>query len=115
MAWEQVAKLDDIDELGTHLIELGGEPICVVRLTGEQVKAVHDTCSHQEYSLAEGFVDENDIECALHGSMFNLDTGKPDSLPATKPIPVYAAKVEDGVVYVDPDQQLNDAPVPRHD
>ena len=79
-----------------------------MRLPGEQVKAVHDTCSHQQYSLTEGFVEENDIECALHGSMFNLDTGEPDSLPATKPIPVYAAKVTDGVVYVDPDQQLND-------
>jgi 3-phenylpropionate/trans-cinnamate dioxygenase ferredoxin component len=114
MAWEQIAKLDDITEHSTVRTELGGEPICVVRLPGEEVYAVHDTCSHQEYSLAEGFVEDHEIECALHGSMFNLKTGNPDSLPATKPIPTYAAKVDDGVVYVDVEQQLNDAPTPKH-
>ncbi len=114
MAFEQVAKLEDLDVLGTVLVELGGEPICLVRVDETTVKAVHDTCSHQEYSLSEGFVDDNDIECALHGSMFNLDTGHPDSLPAVKPIPVYACKVEDGLVWVDVERQLNDAPVPRH-
>jgi 3-phenylpropionate/trans-cinnamate dioxygenase ferredoxin component len=120
MGWEKVATLDEVPESGTHRTELGGEPICVVRLGGEVVRAVHDTCSHQEYSLAEGYAEEKPgggglIECALHGSMFDLDTGDPDSLPATRPIPVYACKVEDGAVWVDPDQQLNDAPVPRHD
>ncbi|MDQ3974831.1 MAG: non-heme iron oxygenase ferredoxin subunit [Actinomycetota bacterium] len=114
MAFEQVAKLEDLDVPGTVLVELGGEPICLVRVDETTVKAVHDTCSHQEYSLSEGFVDDNDIECALHGSMFNLDTGHPDSLPAVKPIPVYACKVEDGLVWVDVERQLNDAPVPRH-
>lgn len=114
MAFEPVAKLDDLDVAYTLRVELGGEPICLVRLDDSTVKAVHDTCSHQEYSLSEGFVEGNDIECALHGSMFDLDTGRPDSLPAVKPIPVYACKVEDGAVYVDVAQQLNDAPVPRH-
>jgi 3-phenylpropionate/trans-cinnamate dioxygenase ferredoxin component len=45
---------------------------------------------------------------------FDLDSGKPQGLPAVKSIPVYACKVEDGAIYVDVDQQLNDAPVPRH-
>jgi 3-phenylpropionate/trans-cinnamate dioxygenase ferredoxin component len=112
--WERVASLDDIEPNGTLLVELGGEPICVVRLEGDVVKAVHDTCSHEEYSLAEGWVGGNDIECALHGSMFNLDTGQPDALPAVKPIPVYACKVEGGAVLVDVERQLNDAPVPRY-
>ena len=114
MAFERVAAVDDIPVNGTHRIELGGEPVCVVRLAGDTVKAVHDTCSHQEWSLAEGWVDDNEIECALHGSTFDLDTGAPDSLPAVKPIPVFACKVSDGDVYVDVGQQLNDAPLPRH-
>ena len=113
MSWVKVADLDDIKVGGTLLVELD-EPVCLVRTDDGTVKAVHDTCSHQQYSLCEGWVGGNDIECALHGSMFNLDTGAPDALPAVKPIPVYAAKVEDGAIWVDLAQQRNDAPVPRH-
>ncbi|MBA2528640.1 MAG: Rieske 2Fe-2S domain-containing protein [Euzebyales bacterium] len=116
MAFEKVAELDGFP-IGTAVAaELGGEPLCVVRLDATTVTAVHDTCSHQEYPLHEGYVDvdERRIECALHGSMFDLGSGHPDSLPAVRAIPVYACKVSDGAVWVDVDQQLNDAPVPRH-
>jgi 3-phenylpropionate/trans-cinnamate dioxygenase ferredoxin component len=114
MAPEKVFDLDDLKVGHARAVELGGEPICVVRLNEQTVKAVHDTCSHQQYSLSEGWVDDNSIECALHGSMFDLDTGQPQSLPAVKPIPVYACEVRDGAVFVDQADQLNDAPVPRH-
>jgi 3-phenylpropionate/trans-cinnamate dioxygenase ferredoxin component len=114
MAFEKVASLDDL-AVGTAMqVELGGEPICVVRMDDDLVAACHDTCSHEEYPLHEGWVGTGEIECALHGSTFDLTTGAALTLPATKPIPVYAAKVDDGAVWVDIDQQLNDAPVPRH-
>jgi 3-phenylpropionate/trans-cinnamate dioxygenase ferredoxin component len=114
MALEKVFDLDDLKVGHARAVELGGEPICVVRLDEHTVKAVHDTCSHQQYSLSEGWVDDNSIECALHGSMFDLDTGQPQSLPAVKPIPVYGCEVRDGAVWVDQADQRNDAPVPRH-
>ncbi|MDP9404999.1 MAG: non-heme iron oxygenase ferredoxin subunit [Actinomycetota bacterium] len=114
MAFERVAGLDDL-AVGTALaVEVAGEPVCLVRLDGDTVKAIHDTCSHQRYSLAEGWVEDNAIECALHGSSFDLDSGAPQSLPAVKPVPVYACRVDAGAVYVDRSQQLNDAAVPRH-
>lgn len=114
MAFEQVATLDELP-VGTALeAELGGEPICVVRVAEDAVAACHDICSHEEYPLHEGWVGAGEIECALHGSTFDLGTGEALSLPAVKPIPVYAAKIDDGAVWVDLDQQLNDAPVPRH-
>lgn len=118
MAFEQVATLDDFPDGGTLRVDLGGEPICLVRGSDGSVHAVHDTCSHQEYPLHEGYVEEHGgrcfIECSLHGSMFDVATGQPDSLPAVKPIPVYACEVRDGAVHVDVATQLNDAPVPRH-
>jgi 3-phenylpropionate/trans-cinnamate dioxygenase ferredoxin component len=114
MVFEHVADLDELPTGSALQVELGGEPICVVRRDDGAVRAVHDTCSHQEYPLHEGFVEDNAIECGLHGSLFNLDTGKPESLPAVRPIPVYAVKVDGAAVYVDVDQQLNDASVPRH-
>lgn len=114
MAFEKVADLDEVGTGGAHRVEVGGEPVCLVRLDETTVKAVHDTCSHQQWSLSEGWVEDNTIECDLHGSAFDLDTGRPRSLPAVKPIPVYACEVREREIWVDPDKQLNDAPVPRH-
>lgn len=115
MTYEVVARLDDLLVGHSAKVVVGGEPIALVRLDESTVKAVHNTCSHADYDLApEGYVEDNTVECLLHGSVFDLETGQPDSLPAVKPIPVYACKVEDGKVSVDLEQQLNDAPTPRH-
>jgi 3-phenylpropionate/trans-cinnamate dioxygenase ferredoxin subunit len=114
VTFERVADLDDVAVRSARQVVLGGEPVALVRTDETTVKAVHDTCSHQQWSLSEGWVDDNQIECDLHGSAFDLDTGQPQSLPAVKPIPVYACEVRDGGIWVDPDKQLNDAPVPRH-
>ena len=114
MVLQRVLELDDLPVGHARAVEVGGEPICLVRVDDTTVKAVHDTCSHQQYSLSEGWVEENSIECNLHGSAFNLDTGQPESLPAVKPIPVYACAVDEGAIWVDQAQQLNDAPLPRH-
>lgn len=115
MAFEEVAKLDEL--LVGHSVKVvaGGEPIALVRLDETTVKAVHNVCSHADYDLApEGYIEDNTIECLLHGSVFDLDSGEPDALPAVKPIPVYATKVEDGRIFVDAAQKLNDAPTPEH-
>lgn len=113
MSWEKVAELADLPVGQPKLADLA-EPVCVVRIDEEIVHAVHDVCSHQYYELHEGWVDGCQIECALHGSSFDLRTGQPDSLPAVKPIPTYAAKIADGGIWVDVEQQTNDASVPRH-
>lgn len=113
MSFERVAELAQVPVGTAHQVQADGEPIALVHTEGG-VKAVHDVCSHQQYSLSEGWVEGNTIECNLHGSAFDLDTGAPLSLPAVKPVPVYACEVRDGAVWVDPARQLNDAPVPRH-
>lgn len=113
MALERVARLDEIPAGGGLQVKVDGHPICLVRVDDE-VKAIYDVCSHQDYPLHEGMVWGRSIECALHGSTFSLDTGEAEVLPATVPVPVFAARVEDGEVLVDLDQQLNDAPIPDH-
>ena len=62
--------------------------------------AIGDTCSHEEASLAEGDVFSDCVECPLHGSEFDLRTGKARSLPAVLPVPTYPVKVEGGDVLV---------------
>ena len=52
-------------------------PVAVVRTEGE-VFALHDVCSHEEVPLSEGEIYDHTVECWLHGSCFDLRTGKPD-------------------------------------
>lgn len=76
-------------------VDYGEHRIAVFRV-GDAVYALGDRCSHAEASLSEGEVFGLDVECPRHGSEFSLETGEPDSLPATKPVPVYEVIVEGG-------------------
>ena len=81
---------DEVGEGEARRFDVGRERICLVRI-GDDFYAIGDTCSHEDYSLAEGevFDDELAIECWRHGSAFSLKTGEPSTLPATQPVPVY--------------------------
>ena len=74
-------------------VDYGEHRVAVFRI-GDSVYAIGDRCSHAEASLAEGEVLDLDVECPRHGSEFNLETGKPASFPATKPVPVYDVRVD---------------------
>ncbi|RKN04972.1 non-heme iron oxygenase ferredoxin subunit [Streptomyces radicis] len=89
----RVCSLGDLEDEVARRVDLGGVPVAVVRAEGE-VFAVNDICSHANVSLSEGEVEDCQIECWLHGSRFDLRTGKPSGLPATRPIPVYPVKIE---------------------
>ena len=75
--------------------------IALVRID-DDVYAIGDTCSHAQVSLSEGEVwcDEREIECPQHGSTFSLLTGEPHTLPATQPVPVFAAVIDGDTVTV---------------
>ena len=65
------------------------------------MKALDDKCSHGEISLSEGFVDDKTIECWAHGAKFELDTGKPLSLPAYEPVATYEVLIENDEIFVE--------------
>jgi 3-phenylpropionate/trans-cinnamate dioxygenase ferredoxin component len=79
-----------------------GAPIALVKDSAGDVHAIGDTCTHGDISLAEGFVEDDTLECWAHGSRFELTTGKPLTLPAYEPVPVYAVDIVDGAIYIDP-------------
>jgi 3-phenylpropionate/trans-cinnamate dioxygenase ferredoxin subunit len=97
----ELCRLDDLEEGAARQFEHGGHRLAVVRI-GDDVYVIGDRCSHQDISLSEGEVDPDEltIECWKHGSTFDLLTGKPTTLPATKPVPVYEVSIQDGVVVV---------------
>jgi 3-phenylpropionate/trans-cinnamate dioxygenase ferredoxin subunit len=113
MAFLSAIALDELAEAAPARVELDGVPVCLVR-TGDRVRALHDVCSHQRWSLADGDVFGDGIECSLHGSTFDLDTGAPSSLPATRPVPTFATRVVDGTVEVDVAVATNGAAPPDH-
>ncbi len=95
----EVATVDSLPEVGGLRLEFEGHRIAVFRV-GEEVFAIGDRCSHAEASLSEGEVFDHAVECPRHGSEFDLRSGEPMSLPATKPVPTYHVTVEDGTVFV---------------
>jgi 3-phenylpropionate/trans-cinnamate dioxygenase ferredoxin subunit len=97
--YQRACPLADLAEDSATRVELDGVPVCLVRTEGE-VHAISDICSHADVSLAEGEVDGLTIECWLHGSRFDLVSGRPTGLPATRPVPVYPVKIEGDDVYV---------------
>ncbi|MGC1512472.1 MAG: non-heme iron oxygenase ferredoxin subunit [Acidimicrobiales bacterium] len=98
------ARLCGVDEItsGTArpFVEAGTK-IVLVRIE-EDFYALNDRCSHANIALSEGevHVENRHIECWKHGSSFSLETGCPDVLPATQPVPTYEVEVEGGSVWV---------------
>jgi 3-phenylpropionate/trans-cinnamate dioxygenase ferredoxin subunit len=101
MAKVPLCPLDELAPGTARHFDVGRHKLAVVRLD-DDVYALHDVCSHQEVPLSEGEIDtdERSIECWKHGSQFDLVTGEPLSLPATRPVPVYDVRVDDGMIVV---------------
>jgi nitrite reductase/ring-hydroxylating ferredoxin subunit len=83
-------------------IRVDGEvPIAVFNADGE-FYAIDDTCTHQDASLADGWLEGCQVECPLHASTFDLRNGKVSGPPAKVPVRTHAVTVVDGIVYVQP-------------
>jgi 3-phenylpropionate/trans-cinnamate dioxygenase ferredoxin subunit len=98
----RVCAYAEVPAEGALAVAVDGVEVAIVRTTDE-VFAIRDECSHAAIALSEGDVDADaaEIECWLHGSRFDLRSGKPTGLPATEPVPVYPCRVEGGDVLVD--------------
>jgi 3-phenylpropionate/trans-cinnamate dioxygenase ferredoxin subunit len=101
MSGVTVGALADLPDGTAMKVDVDGVAVALVRI-GDDVYAIGDVCSHGNYSLSEGEVwcDERELECPKHGSTFSLETGEPQTLPATQPVPVFEARVVDGQIVV---------------
>jgi len=96
------------DQLGPgemRLVEADGRKIGVFRCAGGELYAIEDRCSHDDGPLAEGEFDRDacTVECPRHGSLFDLTTGRPKTLPAYAPVDVFEVREEDGEVKLEVD------------
>ena len=99
-----VCQLDDLPPGATRIVEHEDLEIGVFNCGGELL-AIEDRCSHDDGPLAEGEVNQADctVECPRHGSLFDLRTGKPMTLPAYVPVETFPVLVEDGLIKLEVD------------
>ncbi|MGC9221024.1 MAG: Rieske (2Fe-2S) protein [Solirubrobacteraceae bacterium] len=62
--------------------------------------AIEDRCSHDDGPLAEGELDQHacTIACPRHGAIFDLKTGRPQTLPAYEAVDTFAVTVADEMI-----------------
>ena len=106
-----VAAVEDIPEGEGRCYEIDGQAVAIFHDEGT-FYAVSDTCTHEEYSLSEGFVCDHTVECPKHGARFDLVTGEVLSLPATVSIESYRLEVRDGRIWVAAPARGNRDPCP---
>src|SRR4051812_23684074 len=91
-----VTALRDESAIG---VEIDGEFVCIAKSNGEFF-AISDICSHSDVNLSDGDVEDGTVECWLHGSRFDLRSGRPTGLPANRPVPTYPVKIDGDDIYV---------------
>jgi 3-phenylpropionate/trans-cinnamate dioxygenase ferredoxin subunit len=94
-----VCAADELRPGQSRIIEIDGRKLGVFNAGGE-LYAIEDRCSHDDGPLAEGGFDpeRKTVECPRHGSLFDLETGRPKTLPAYMPVETFPVRVVDGVI-----------------
>ena len=88
-----VAKLNEISDPGTLLVELDERLIVVFRM-GEEFYALDDVCTHDGGPLSEGERGDHWIACPRHGAKFDIRTGAALSMPATQPTVAHEVRLQ---------------------
>ena len=97
----RVCSVSDVRPTSLKRVEAGGQELCLAHTERDEWFALDDVCSHEMFSLSDGEIWGDDVECPQHGSRFNLRTGKPDVPPAVVPVATFAVSVEGDDVYVE--------------
>ena len=100
MTFELVGSVTDVPKGTAVQVEVDGVEVAVMHADDDNFYAVRDECSHASVALSEGEVEGCTLECWLHGSRFDLRTGRPSGLPATEPVAIFPVEIRDGDIYV---------------
>jgi 3-phenylpropionate/trans-cinnamate dioxygenase ferredoxin subunit len=94
-----VCPASELEPGSMRLVEHDGDKIGVFNCDGT-LYAIEDRCSHDDGPLAEGEFDPSTctVECPRHGSLFDLTTGRPKTLPAYAPVRTFPVTIEDDTI-----------------
>lgn len=96
-----MADLGELFPSETKYVEVGDDQVLLSNVEGT-IYACDNTCTHAFASLAEGLLGGDQVECPLHGSVFNVTTGEVYDLPATKGLRVFQVRIEGQDILVGP-------------
>ncbi len=96
MSGVRVCAVEDVPAGEARRFAVDGHHVALVNLGDEGFHAIDAVCSHEHSWLDEGDVDleMGTIECPKHGSLFDVETGKPRGLPAITPVASFAVTVD---------------------
>jgi MocE subfamily Rieske [2Fe-2S] domain protein len=97
--WHDVAGVDELPEDDVIQVTAGGTVIALYRV-GDDFYATDDCCTHEEASLADGYMQDDTIECPRHQGVFHIPTGRAMEAPVTEDVRVYPVRVEGERVWV---------------
>ena len=100
MTWQRVASVVEVPSDKGLQVKVGDADVALFRI-GETIYAIEAICPHAEASLADGFIEEDRIECPLHQALFHIPTGRCLGPPADRDLATYPVKVEGNDVLVD--------------
>lgn len=98
----RVGKLADLPPGEALRVTVVAPPVAVFRTEDGELYALDDTCTHQDASLADGWLEGCEVECPLHASRFDLRTGTVDAPPAKRGVRTHAVAVTDGEIWLTP-------------
>jgi 3-phenylpropionate/trans-cinnamate dioxygenase ferredoxin subunit len=99
----RVASLGEVPDGELRAFETPSGRVTVAH-SENRLFAIGDACTHAGCSLADGALDDRHetVECAVDGSVFDLETGEPTDGPAADPVPVFPVREIDGWIEVVP-------------
>ena len=99
--WIKACELKSLADNEIFEFDHDEKKILLIKI-GDKVYANDRICTHAYADLSTGFlnVSEKSITCPLHMSIFKLDDGVPQNLPAKEPLKLYEIKIENGNVYL---------------
>ncbi len=97
--WVRVAEPDACPEGRLLAVDADDLQVVLANVDGT-LYALEDVCSHADFPLSEGSIEDGEVECALHGARFDACTGKSTRLPAVRGVRVFEVETRSDGIYV---------------
>ena len=98
--WVKVCKTNELNDGQLLSFDYDDKKIMLAKMQGK-IFATDRICTHEEADLSTGILSEQGVTCPLHLSVFNLENGSPENLPAEKPLETFNIKTSENEVYVE--------------
>jgi nitrite reductase/ring-hydroxylating ferredoxin subunit len=73
-AWIDAVSAADVPDGGVKGVRVGGDSVAIYRVD-DKLYATSDVCTHEAALLSEGWVEDGEIICPLHGARFRIEDG----------------------------------------